>query len=73
MADKCWRRLNIDRLGVRQFAQHIEGWLGGLRAVNLPGPGLRNFSALVAASLPGQSNLESDSPVARRASALERH
>ena len=36
MSDKCWRRLNIDQLGVRQYAQHIEGWLGGQCVVNLP-------------------------------------
>ena len=36
MSDKCWRRLDIDPLGVRQHAQHIEGWLGGQCVVNLP-------------------------------------
>ena len=36
MSDKCWRRLNIDQLGVRQYAHHIEGWLGGQCVVNLP-------------------------------------
>lgn len=36
MSDRCWRRLNIDQLGVRQYAQHIEGWLGGQCIVNLP-------------------------------------
>ena len=35
-SDKCWRRLDIDPLGVRQFAQHIEGWLGGQCVVSLP-------------------------------------
>ena len=34
-SDKCWRRLDIDSLGVRQFAQHIEGWLGVQCVVNL--------------------------------------